>query len=62
MTRSILKPFIAALILATSIPQMVQAGGVLSFPSTQWPKEGAFPTRIPVELPTQTTTLGSQND
>jgi len=62
MTRSILKAFMAALILAASVSQMVQAGGVLSFPSTQWPKEGAFPTRIPVEQPTQTTTSGAEND
>jgi len=62
MTRSILKPFIAALILAASVPQIVQAGGVLSFPSIQWPKEGAFPTHIPAEQPTQTTTSESQND
>jgi len=62
MTRPILKPFIAALILAASVPQMVQAGGALSFPSIQWPKEGVFPTRIPVEQPTQTSTPESQNE
>lgn len=56
MTRSMLKPFIAALNSGASVSQTVQAGGVLSFLSIQWPKKGIFATRIPVEKPTQMTT------
>jgi len=55
MTRSILIPFIAALILTVPVVQVAHAGGVLSFPSIQWPKKGVFPTRISVEKPRQTT-------
>jgi len=60
MTRSILISFITALILTLPVSQMAQAGGVLSFPSIQWPKEGVFPTRTPVEMPTQTATSGAE--
>jgi|GEM_PF-6773641 len=60
MTHSIPIPIITALILAVPVSQTVLAGGFLNFPSIQWLTEGAFPTRIPVEMPTPTTTAEFQ--